>query len=208
MEQCCSNCADSMRRQRHQGAIYTVLKTFSFFKIHVDGDFLLPRGLLFFAGNLVPRGFWEREAYPVQSVQSTPSVGKCYILWARPCDMSGYMDSPIVYTIGKVWSSFCGIFDNPYAGVAANRGMSGCDVLDFSQVSSTPANLRSGSIFVSLWKLHSGGQDETVAVRECMRTAQIGPDLRLNTCLKCFVSKHYLERKSCVILSLRRGPCL
>ena len=35
--------------------------------------------------------------------------------------MSGYMDSPVVYTIGKVWSSFCGIFDNPYAGVAANR---------------------------------------------------------------------------------------
>ena len=35
--------------------------------------------------------------------------------------MSGYMDPPIVYTIGKVWSSFCGIFDDPYAGVAANR---------------------------------------------------------------------------------------
>ena len=33
-----------------------------------------------------------------------------------------------------------------------------------------PGNLRSGSIFVSLWKLHSG---------KCMRTAQIGPDLRL-----------------------------
>ena len=27
-------------------------------------------------------------------------------------------------------------------------------------------SLRSGSIFVSLWKLHSGGQGETVAVRE------------------------------------------
>ena len=49
--------------------IYTVLKTFSFFKVHVDEDFLFPRGLLFFAGNLVPRGNWERQAYPVQSVQ-------------------------------------------------------------------------------------------------------------------------------------------
>ena len=43
-------------------------------------------------------------------------------------------------------------------------------------------NLRSGSIFVSLWKLHSGGQGENFSgsrYRECMRTAQIGPDLRL-----------------------------
>ena len=87
----------------------------------LTGTFYFPGGFCFFAGNLVPRGFWEREAYPVQSVQSTPSVGKCNILYARPCDMSGYMDSPIVCTIGKVWSSFCGIFDNPYGGVAANR---------------------------------------------------------------------------------------
>ena len=43
-------------------------------------------------------------------------------------------------------------------------------------------NPRSGSIFVSLWKLHSGGQGETKSSsrwRECMRTAKIGPDLRL-----------------------------
>ena len=38
----------------------------------LTGTFYFPRGFCFFAGNLVPRGFWEREAYPVQSVQSTP----------------------------------------------------------------------------------------------------------------------------------------
>ena len=67
----------------------------------LTGTFYFPGGFCFFAGNLVPRGFWEREAYPVQSVQSTPSVGKCYILWARPCDMSGYMDPPIVIPLER-----------------------------------------------------------------------------------------------------------
>ena len=39
-------------------------------------------------------------------------------------------------------------------------------------------NLRSGSIFVSRWKLHYGGHGAG-RLRECMRTAKIGPDLRL-----------------------------
>ena len=39
-------------------------------------------------------------------------------------------------------------------------------------------NLRSGSIFVSLWNLHSGGHGAG-RQRECMSAAKIGPDLRL-----------------------------
>ena len=73
-------------------------------------------------------------------------------------------------------------------------------------------NLRSGSIFVSLCKQHSGGHGETKREpsfsgsrqRECMRTAQTGPDLRLlgkrRTCssnktfkLRCNELPHRLE---------------
>ena len=100
--------------------IYAVLKTFSFFKIHVDVDFLFPRGLLFFAGNLVPRGFWEREAFPVLSAQSALSeemlhfVGKtlrCQNIWTLPWFLP----------LERFVLRFVAVFDNPYDGVAANR---------------------------------------------------------------------------------------
>ena len=43
----------------------------------LTGTFYFPGGFCFFAGNLVPRGFWEREAYPVQSSSVCAIDTKC-----------------------------------------------------------------------------------------------------------------------------------
>ena len=63
------------------------------------------------AGNLVPRGFWERETNPLQW---TASGGKNATLRAEFVTKTvQYMDSSMASTIGKVYFSFCGIFRQP-----------------------------------------------------------------------------------------------
>ena len=65
-----------------------------------------------FAGNLVPRGFWEREPNTVQwKPWSSSANGKRYILWSRPCKKRTFLWLP---HLEMFRSSFCVIFGQTY----------------------------------------------------------------------------------------------
>ena len=80
---------------------------------------------MFFAGNLVPRGFWEREANPKQSVQRCCDNRQHVRENATFCgqNLVIYQDIwtlPWLLPLERFVLRFLAFLDNPYASVAAN----------------------------------------------------------------------------------------